>query len=60
MGNYFDNKAAFSRLRITEDDRNTAVKRILWLCKEKGYKAETHFLAVNIFDKFLSYVLSSA
>jgi len=30
------------------------VKRILELCKEKGYRKETHFLAVSIFDRFLA------
>ncbi|CDW87090.1 cyc2-like cyclin [Stylonychia lemnae] len=43
--------------KIAKSLRNEGAKRILSLCKEKGYKQETHFLAVNIMDKFLAIKL---
>lgn len=29
------------------------------LCKEKGYREETHYLAVSIFDRYLKHVHQS-
>jgi hypothetical protein len=39
---------------ISEVLRDSSVKRIIQLCKEKSYKKETLFLAVYIFDVVLS------
>lgn len=39
---------------LRERDRDQAAERILDLCKEKGYRKETHLLAVSIFDRYLA------
>ena len=39
---------------VTNTERNYYANRIILLCKEKQYRLETYFLAVNIFDKYLS------
>jgi Cyclin, N-terminal domain len=39
---------------ITEAHRDVAACRILDLCHEKGYRKETHLLAVSILDRYLS------
>ena len=41
-------------MSIKEVDRDTSVKRIIELCKEKNYRKETLFLAINIFDRVVS------
>ena len=48
------------KLVITESERDWTARRILDLCKEKGYRNETHFLAVRIMDKFFSLFCSVA
>jgi hypothetical protein len=35
-------------------ERNRCAKRVMSLCKEKGYRLETSIMAVNILDKFLT------
>lgn len=44
------------KVMVKESDRDWAARRILDLCKEKGYRYETSFLAVRILDKFLSMI----
>lgn len=39
---------------IRAKDRDQAAERILDLCREKGYRKETHLLAVSIFDRYLA------
>ena len=41
---------------ITKNERDYFANRIVLLCKEKQYRLETYFLAVNIFDHFLAMV----
>ena len=35
-------------------ERDRVARRVLDLCKEKGYRLETWLIAVNILDRFLS------
>ena len=35
-------------------ERNRCAKRVMSLCKEKGYRLETSIMAVNILDKLLT------
>ncbi len=44
---------------VTNIERNYYANRIILLCKEKQYRLETYFLAVNIFDKYLSLANST-
>jgi len=39
---------------VTKKERDYFANRIILLCKEKQYRLETYFLAVNIFDHFLA------
>ncbi len=39
---------------VTNIERDYYANRIILLCKEKQYRLETYFLAVNIFDRYLS------
>lgn len=39
---------------IQESDRDHFAKRLLAICKEKGYRSETHLLSVSIFDRYLA------
>ena len=56
IGNYLAKKrgAKVSQDEINESDRDHCVGRIFELCKEKGYRIETYFLAASIFDRFLA------
>jgi hypothetical protein len=39
---------------VTINERDYFANRIILLCKEKQYRLETFFLAVNIFDHYLA------
>ena len=39
---------------VTLAERDRCARRVLELCKEKGYRLETWLLAINILDRFLA------
>ena len=53
MGGIMKKNSLMSKV-VTNTERNYYANRIILLCKEKQYRLETYFLAVNIFDKYLS------
>lgn len=42
------------KMALESFERDKVAKRVLELCKEKGYRLETWLIAVNILDRFLS------
>lgn len=52
--NYLSHGAQTKTQTIDEQGRIYGVHRLMQLNAEKGYKPETMYLAINIFDKILS------
>ena len=52
--NYLSGGMQSKTQTIDDSGRTYGVQRIMQLCTEKGYKQETMYLAINVFDKILS------